>query len=276
MDKKYYALILVASLLVFIAASSYLYIRYENLNADYNDLLGRYNKLTNNYNNLANNHNELETTLFSPAQTNYTAVTVVYYTNFGTDQKMMNLSIAYETYETYHKSLHPDWSEQNLTSAREYITYNNTIVNKIVGTIRNQTKGKEELANALLNFVQYKNITLSIRHYPDAELKYPVETLVEMGGDSNAHAFLYATLMKAAGFEALLLRSKNPVRDGLPHAATAVHLASPPTHSLPEYEDKALTYDGKEYYFAETTSWNYRVGDYPPWLINADFYTVSI
>jgi hypothetical protein len=274
MDKKYYALILVVSLLVFISVSSYLYIRYENLDADYNDLLGKYNKLTNNYNDLAKNHSELETTLFGPAQTNYTAVTVVYYTNFGTKQQIMNLSIAYETYEAYHKRLHPDWGIQNLTSATEYITYNDTTINQIVETIKNQTQGKEELANAMLNFVQYKNIALTIRYYPTTELKYPIETLVEMGGDSNAHAFLYATLMRAAGFDVLLLLSKQPVSDGLMHAATAIHLTNPPAQSLPEYEDKALTYDGKEYYFAETTSWNYRVGDYPPWLENADFYTI--
>jgi hypothetical protein len=246
------------------------------LDADYNDLLGKYNKLTNNYNNLAKNHSELETTIFGPAQTNYTAVTVVYYTNFGTDQQMMNLSIPYETYEAYHTRSHPVWDNQGLTSAREYITYNDTIVNQIAETIRNQTKGKEELANALLDFVQYKNIALSIRYYPTTELKYPVETLVEMGGDSNAHAFLYATLMKAAGFEVLLLLSKEPVDNGPPYAATAIHLANPLMHSLPEYEDKVLTYEGKEFYFAETTSWNYRVGDFPLWLRNADFYTISV
>jgi len=155
-------------------------------------------------------------------------------------------------------------------SARDYITTNETIIIQIVKTIRNQTQGEEELADALLDFVQYKRFTLSIRYYPTTELKYPIETLVEMGGDCDTHSFLYATLMKAAGFKVLLLLSKDPV-DGLPHVATAIHLANSPTHSLPEYEDKFFIYNGEKYYFAETTTWNYRVGDLPTWLKKCRF-----
>ena len=276
MNKRFVALGFLLLILAFISISSYLYIRYENLNADYNDLTGKYDDLTNKYNTLVNNYSELERTVFGSAQTNSTAIKILYHTNFGTNQQIMNLSIAYETYEDYHKGSHPHWDEQNLTSAREYITYNDTIVNQIVKSIKIKTEGKEELADALLDFVQYKNNSLTMRYYPTTELKYPIETLVEMGGGSGAHSFLYATLMKAAGFEVLLLLSKEPVGDSVPHVATAVHLTNPPTHSLSEYEDKVLSYDGKEYYFAETTSWNYRVGDYPPWLKNADFYMISI
>lgn len=64
---------------------------------------------------------------------------------------------------------------------REYITSDETIINQIVETIKNQTQSEEELANALLDFVQYKGFTLSIRYYPTTGLKYPIETMVEMG-----------------------------------------------------------------------------------------------
>jgi hypothetical protein len=213
--------------------------------------------------------------VFSPAEAGCTAVTVVYYTNFGKSMQLITVSVPYKKYESYHTMVHPYWGELNLSSARKYITQNETIINQIVEKIRNQTRSEEELADALLDFVQDKGIALSIRYYPTIQLKYPIETLVEMGGDCDTHSFLYATLMKAAGFKVLLLLSKNPVGD-LPHVATAVHLTNPPTHSLPEYEDKFFTYDGEKYYFAETTTWNYRVGDLPPWLKSVDFYIIPI
>jgi len=158
----------------------------------------------------------------------------------------------------------------------EYITSNETIIRQIVEKIRNETQSEEELANALLDFVQYKRFTLSIRYYPTTELKYPIETLVEMGGDCDTHSFLYATLMKAAGFKVLILLSKEPLSNGLPHVATAIHLTTPPAHSLPEYEDKVFIYNNETYYFTETTTWNYRVGDLPTWLKDVDFYSVPI
>jgi len=191
--------------------------------------------------------------VFNPAQANCTAVTIVYYTNFGKNLQMITLSVPYEKYENYHRRFHPYWGELDLTSARNYITQNETIINQIVEKIRNQTQSEEELADALLDFVQDKGFALNIRYYPTTELKYSIETLVGMGGDCDTHSFLYATLMKAAGFKVLLLLSKDPV-DGLPHVATAIHLANPPTHSLPEYEDKFFIYNGEKYYFAETTT----------------------
>jgi len=283
MKKRFLVLILFVLILVFTSTASYLYIRYQDLSADYNDLTGKYedltskyNDLTSDYENLVENHSQLINDVFNTSQNNCTAVTVLYYTNFGADQQTMTISIAYKTYEDYHNRFHPKWDEKNLTSAEEYITHEDTIINQIVESIRNQTNGEEELANALLDFVQYKDISLSIRYYPTTELKYPIETLVEMGGDCDAHSFLYATLMKAAGFDVLLLLSKEPVDGSIRHVATAVHLASPPAHSLPEYDDKVITLEEKEYYFAETTSWNYRVGDYPTPLQNVDFYMIAI
>jgi hypothetical protein len=130
-------------------------------------------------------------------------VTIVYYTNNGKNQQILSLSIPYEKYDAYHKKNHPYWGENNLTSAIEYVSSNETIINQIVETVKGQTKNEEELANALLDLVQDKESALSIRYYPTTELKYPIETLVEMGGDCDTHSFLYGTLMKAAGFKVL-------------------------------------------------------------------------
>lgn len=234
-----------------------------------------YGKLTEEYSDLVINYNKLINDVFYQVGDNSTAVTIVYYTNFSKDMHMMTLAIHYEKYKSYHDRFHPYWGKENLTFAREYITVNDSIINQIVETIKNQVKSEEEYADALLDFVQYKGFTLSIRYYPTSELKYPIETLVEMGGDCDTHAFLYATLMKAAGFKILLLLSKEPVNGQL-HVAVAVHLTNPPTHSLPQYKDKIIMYNGEKYYFAETTMWDYRVGDLPPKLQGIEFYIVSV
>lgn len=258
---KLEAIILVVILLLVIY-SCWLHTEYENL--------------AQNYNSLAATYDELSKSIFSYAQPNCTAVTIVYYTNFSNNRQIATFSIPYDTYANYHRKPHPYWGEQNLTSVKEYITQNETIIQQIVDKIRNETRGEEELANALLDFVQYKGFTSSIRYYPTTELKYPIETLVEMGGDCDTHSFLYATLMKAAGFKVLILLSKEPVNNGLLHVATAIQLANPPAHNLPEYEDKVFIYNDETYYFAETTAWNYRVGDLPAWLNSVDFYIIPV
>jgi transglutaminase-like putative cysteine protease len=161
----------------------------------------QYENLAQNYNSLAVTYNGLIDSIFRQAQPNSTAVTIIYFTNFSSNQRIATFSIPYNTYDNYHWKFHPYWGEQNLTSVREYITSNETIIKQIVEKIRNETQSEEELANALLDFVQYKGFALSIRYYPTTELKYPIETLTEMGGDCDTHSFLYATLMKAAGFK---------------------------------------------------------------------------
>ena len=229
---------------------------YDSLVERYNGLVGKYNDLTSDYNKLNADQNS-----DSISEDNCTAVTVVYYTNFTRDRRSITLSIPYEKYDAYHEKYHQYWGKDNLALPAEYITFNETIINQIVTTIENQTQSEEELANALLDFVQYKERTMSIRYYPTTELKYPIETLVEMGGDCDTHSFLYATLMKAAGFKVVLLFSNEKLSDGQYHVATAVHLDSPPIFPSSISEKALFAYNGEDYYFAETTGWARHIGE---------------
>jgi hypothetical protein len=220
---------------------------------------------------LLESYQEFENAVFCNAEENCTIVTIVYYTNFSQNQQIISFSVPYEKYDAYHKMDHPYWGAQNLTSAIAYISSNETIINQIVETIRSQTQSDEELANALLDFVQDKGHALSIRYYPTTELKYPLETLVEMGGDCDTHSFLYGTLMKAAGFKVLLLLSNETLSDGQYHAATAIHLKNPPENSRSDCQDYYFTFNGEKYYYAETTTASWRVGDLPPKFENVTF-----
>ena len=254
---------------------NYLLTKHNELNESYNDLVKESNDLLNNYNELDESYKAFQNEVLNRVEDNYTAVTIIYSTNFSKNQQIITLSIPYEKYNASLYKKHPNWDNETLTSALDYITDNETTINQIVETIKSQTQSKEELANALLNFVQDKGNGLSIRYYPTNELKYPIETLVEMGGDCDTHAFLCGTLMKAAGFKVLLLLSKENI-DGQPHTATAIHLENPPENSLPDYQDYSFTYDGETYYYAETTNANWRIGDLPPKFENLNFHLIPI
>lgn len=234
-----------------------------------------YGELVQERDELLESNQKFRNDVFYEAEDNCTAVTIAYCTNFSQIQQIISFSVPYEKYDAYHKISHPHWGKLNLTSAIEYITTNETIINNIVETIRVQTQSQEELANALLNFVQDKGNGLSIRYYPTTELKYPIETLVEMGGDCDTHSILYGTLMKNAGFKVLLLFSNDTIEEQY-HVAIAVHLENPPANSLSQYDDFSLTYDGEEYYYAETTIVHWRVGDLHPKFENTTFNVLPL
>jgi len=266
-----------------------LIINYEQknneLSMECNDLVTEYNALAieyqifksmnfleTEYDNLSDDCQTFQNNILQSIEANCTAVTIVYYTNFSANEQKITLSVPYENYDFYHTRWHPNWGENfDPRAVTEYITSDEPLITEIVMTVKSKTQSKEELANALLDFVQDKGHILSLRCYPStsAEYKYPIETLVEMGGDCDAHAVLYGTLMKEAGFKVLLVLSE---RIGWQyHVAVAVHLEKPPTNSRADIENFFFTYNGEKYYYAETTSWNWRVGDLPPKLYNLTF-----
>jgi hypothetical protein len=250
-----------------------MYDLYENCYHDYIDLIDKYNALVADYNELGTRSEKFREEVMDSVHENNTAVTIIYYTNFSRNQHILTLSVPYQKYNASHYSRHPTWNNLTLESVIEYITYNESIIENIVETVKTQTHSKEELANALLDFVQDKHHGLSVRYYPTSELKHPIETLVEMGGDCDTHTFLYGSLMKGAGFKVLILLSKEEI-EGQPHAAVAVHLENPPENSRPDIKDKNFTYNGNVYYYAETTMWNFRVGDIPPVFDNLTFHLI--
>lgn len=249
-------------------------LNYDALEMDYNSLKNNYDILENNYNSLKFEFDTLKSKwdkIFERAPENHTATTFIYYTNFGEDFHIMNIYIPYDTYKYYHEDApHPVIYKGKEEEIKVYITPNEPIIKEIVSIIKNQCRSEEELANALLDFVQDKSYALSNRYYYTLEFKYPIETLVEMGGDCDTHAILYATLLKAAGFKVLILISFEEK-----HAAVAVHLTNPPTHNIQE-SYWFFTYEGEEYYFAETTGWGWRVGDCPPNLKEVKFILISV
>ena len=110
----------------------------------------------------------------------------------------------------------------------------------------------EETVNFVASFVQNLRYRLDDEEYPN----YPVETLVDKGGDCEDTAILTAALLEAMGYDAVLIRY-DPVREGdAGHMAVGVAV----TGVSGGY---SYTYDGEKYYYLETTSATWKVGEIP-------------
>jgi hypothetical protein len=89
------------------------------------------------------------------------------------------------------------------------------------------------------------SVTTGFDEYP----RFPVETLVEGGGDCEDTVVLYASLVQAMGYGAILV--------------------SPPGHmgagvaAAPGFPGTVYRWEGQDYAYAETTGEGYSIGDLP-------------
>lgn len=106
-----------------------------------------------------------------------------------------------------------------------------------------------QLAECAINFVQtlkYKND--GQWEYP----RYPIETLVEKGGDCEDLAIVLDKLLDALGFDCVLI---SPLK----HMGVGIATKYPVDGAVFEHR-------GKNYYYIETTSGGWAIGDYPDHL----------
>lgn len=118
-------------------------------------------------------------------------------------------------------------------------------------------------ARFILSFVQglpYTNdeATTGQVEYP----RYPVETLVDGGGDCEDKAAMYASLMRSSpvGIDTLLLKFSSFGLTG--HVAAGI--------SGEGYEGQSYPYEGGTYFYCETTVPGWGIGDFPSELEDFD------
>jgi hypothetical protein len=116
-------------------------------------------------------------------------------------------------------------------------------------------------ANFILSFVQRLDYTSDkVGEGYDQFTKFPAETLAERGGDCEDTAILYAALLQANGYDAVLMLPPQ-------HAATGVAVAA---------TGYSLEVNGKRYYYAETTGEGAPIGYLPPDYRNASIQTFTL
>ncbi|MBU7004987.1 MAG: hypothetical protein HXS50_05430, partial [Theionarchaea archaeon] len=108
-------------------------------------------------------------------------------------------------------------------------------------------------ANYILKFVQYLPYIRDCNN--DNYVRYPLETLIEGGGDCEDTSVLAAELLLGTGYRVVLLTVDTNNNDEVDHmmVGLAVDGATGDTHEV----------DGVTYYLCETTSASYRIGQRP-------------
>ena len=129
--------------------------------------------------------------------------------------------------------------------------YIDTIIAKIEEAADDAGYDKIETVNFAVSFVQslpyaVDSVTTSYDEYP----RYPIETLVDIGGDCEDTSILMAAILDAMGYDLVLISPPN-------HMAVGI-LGS---------EGMSGTYwehNSGKYYYLETTGSGWEIGDLPP------------
>lgn len=154
----------------------------------------------------------------------------------------------YNSY-TYYKGLSKTQPKENYATEHSSYPYLLQIAQVLDEDAKQLSYTGFTLAEYLTAFVQQ---AIPYKHDPYNNgwdyPKYPIETLVEQGGDCEDKAALLVALLKTFGFDAVLI--------SLPgHIAAAISCANCNGY---------YTYNGKKYAFIETTEKGWGIGVVPP------------
>lgn len=151
----------------------------------------------------------------------------------------------------------------------EYVTYDDPHIKDLAETIRQSDAeylgSSLDYANAVLDIVQQMRYEYDVDVY---YTKYPIETLAEGSGDCEDKSILYASIMKATGYEVCLLDYPGHVMVGLHVNETPLNLCY-------------LEIEGKKYWACETTGdyWqdtDWEVGQCPEEFIGKNVSIIRI
>jgi len=125
--------------------------------------------------------------------------------------------------------------------------------------VESDWSGKIDFVLAFVQSLKYApDETTGFDEYP----RYPIETLVEEGGDCEDTSILFASIVGELGYGTVLLRF-----DDSRHMAAGVRISEdviadwPKGYSLTYYQD-----EGKYYAYCETTGSGWRIGEKPGWV----------
>jgi transglutaminase-like putative cysteine protease len=165
------------------------------------------------------------------------------------DATAIDVRISSKTY-LYYKLLRYRPPEN---SYADYVRPND--VQHIAQALRREYPSPWEYAEAALRLVQQISPEEDIDPW---DTKYPLETLAEGAGDCEDTSILYASLIRAGGLDAVLIET--PWGEA-GHMLTGVALPEPPSSHA-----AGVVVGGIAYWFAETTSPGWRLGELPSQL----------
>jgi len=170
---------------------------------------------------------------------------------------IINLSIPSMAYSFYREYPGGYRIGDNFSYLNYFVTPNDVYIKELANTLDNISgiNGWDELteANFILTFVQ--NIPY-VSDYPSTGFmdyyKFPLETLIEGGGDCEDKSILLATILDILGYNSILFAMEVEYKGLYGHVAVGLDVEKkegPFSVYLQDY----YIYDGKKYYYMEST-----------------------
>lgn len=191
----------------------------------------------------------------NPAVTSDGTVARQYEWRYGRDSFRLTLQIPRDIYDYYRRMERAPVEDYSI-----YVTHpgdDADLVDPLAAELKRLAVQKgynsAETVNFAASFVQNLKYLTEEEEYPN----YPVETLYDRGGDCEDTAILTAALLQAMGYDTVLIRFTSPTEGEAGHMAVGVAV----TGVSGGY---SYTYDGQKYYYLETTSSSWDLGDMPP------------
>jgi hypothetical protein len=159
------------------------------------------------------------------------------------------LTFNYSDYD-YYKNLPKRFANRKYASETESHSYLLKLAKELDVDARELGLSRDEVAQYLIDFVQqavpYKSDPSNDGlDYP----KYPIETIVENGGDCEDKAALLVALLNTFDFDAVFVQFDDHMGVGLQGE-----------NGTGSY----YVYNGKKYYYVESTAPNWEIGAVPP------------
>jgi len=244
---------------------------HNQLSTDFNTLNDNYDALSDNYDTLSNNYEEISSQYseiqseyedlleqyeqavaslpLSPEPISAETIDMDYEWMFKGRRWTLSLSIPASLYDYYKEK-----DRATTTDYSVYIThpfddeYINTVIMKFNFIALERGYSESEKINLVISFVQSlpytsDSVTTPYDEYP----RYPLETLVDNGGDCEDTSILTASLLKSMNYDVILIAPPE-------HMAVGVHVDTWGSY---------WEYNGRAYYFLETTSVGWEIGEIP-------------
>ena len=189
--------------------------------------------------------------------------TFYYYVPYGSFYKVYSLNLSKELYEKY-KTKERTFvgfiyaGNNTYLDISDYICMDCPYLMPLIDQL-NHTKDPLEYTIRFVQSISYKkDISMGYDEYP----KYPIETLYEGDGDCEDSSILLASILESLGYDVLLVYYPG-------HVAIAVK-------DNGSFEGTYYSYKGKKYYYVETTSMGWKIGEIPDEYLGEDAIVVPI
>lgn len=226
-------------------------LQFKNLQADYDDLIIDYEETSESYDQLLTDYETILGAVPLQPEPPSTEVIKKEYTWWYDGKKWtLSVNIPESIYEYYAEIERPPTEDYSIYVTHPFDDeYLRILIEKINFIAISGDYSEVEKVNLVISFVQSlpytsDSVTTPYDEYP----RYPLETLVDGGGDCEDSSILVSSLLYGMNYDVILL--------GLPgHMACGVYTQD-------GYGFYYLLNE-REYYYLETTSEGWKIGDIP-------------